>query len=98
MAIDKREAAAAARLFREFTGRDPAAVDFMELPADRTLLAIGPVELIGYRATREGEGSNLYVHRFKRSARPVLAVSHDGRQLYLLAGAYRFTDRGIVDR
>jgi len=96
MARDPRSMTAARRLFEDFSGREPAALDLIELPADKVLLAVGPVAAIEYYAERDGERA-LYRHKFKASARPVLASSHDGRQLYLLAGAYRFTDRGIVD-
>ena len=30
--------------------------------------------------------------------RPILAASHDGRQLLLIGGSFEFTDRGITDK
>lgn len=86
---------AAVKLFESFQERTPAAGDIVQLDAQpaRVLLIVG--ELIGvmYKALGDGES---YRHDFKENARPVLAVSHDGSQAYVLAGAYEFTDRGFV--
>lgn len=88
----------AARLFEDFTG---GAADFVEkhsLPSqDDVLVVIGQCEAIAYTATRDGETAS-YQHEFSPRARPELAVSFDGRRLYLLAGAYEFTAHGIEDR
>lgn len=90
--------AAARKLYREFSGERGNTVRETPIPpALRTGLAIGPVLMIGYSAIRDGKRER-YAHTFARNARPLLAASHDGRTLYLLGGAYRFTDRGIVDR
>jgi hypothetical protein len=50
-----------------------------------------------YSTVRDGRHEN-YVHRFGAKSRPLLAASSDGTQLYLLGGAYNFTERGIVDK
>jgi len=88
---------AAAKLFEEFTGHAAESSELVEVPRDDTMVAIGECEAIAYTATRDGEPAS-YQHEFKKSSRPVLAVSHDGLRLYLLAGAYKFTHRGIEDR
>ena len=38
-----------------------------------------------------------YIHTFKQASQPVLASSHDGKQLYILGGGYKITERGIID-
>lgn len=99
MPINKRQRKRvkdAARLFEGFTGADAEVVGSVDIPSDDTLMVIGNVEAIAYNATRDGE-THSYQHKFAPSARPVLAVSSDGLRLYVLAGAYRFTHRGIED-
>lgn len=83
-------------LFESFTGHAGEVAGTIDLPSDDTLVIVGECDAIAYTATRDGE-THSYQHEFKKSARPVLAVSHDGERLYLLAGAYRFTHRGIED-
>lgn len=88
----------AARLFTDFTGMEGEIVGQEEVPpVDDVMVIVGVCEAIAYTATRDGETAS-YQHEFSPSARPALAVSHDGRRLYLLAGAYRFTSHGIEDR
>ena len=60
------------------------------------LIGIGEVDGIMYSTVRDGV-LEKYVHRFAKKARPLFAVSHDGKQLFMLGGAYNFTERGIVD-
>jgi hypothetical protein len=99
-APNAKQQRAALDRYEKFTGHRGKVVGTMEVPELRdgdTLVAIGRCEAIAYCTTREGKRQS-YQHEFKPSARPVLAVSHDGKRLYLLAGAYRFTDRGIEDR
>lgn len=92
--MDKVEQAL--KLFEDFTGHGATVEGRMHVPDDDVLVVVGECEAISYNATRDGE-THSYQHEFKKSARPVLAVSHDGKRLYLLAGAYRFTHRGIED-
>lgn len=49
-----------------------------------------------YTTVRDGEVEK-YIHRFKKSARPILAASHDGKQLVLIGGDFVFTECGITD-
>jgi hypothetical protein len=58
---------------------------------------MGYVEGIDYRTTH-GKKVELYHHDFAPGSRPLLCVSSDGRQVLLLGGRYKWTDRGIVDR
>lgn len=91
------EVSRAAKLFENFTGEKADREQKIQLPPPpKTALAIGPVLLIGYSTIRDGKREN-YIHRFSSHARPLLAASSDGRSVFMLGGAYTFTDRGIVD-
>ncbi len=84
----------AKRLYRKFHDAPPGRLDRVNLPVHDVVLKIGECTHVAYR-TEDGEN---YIHRFKKGSRAVLAVSPDGKQLYLIGGRYEFTDRGIVDR
>lgn len=84
----------ALKLFTDFTGDNPEYIDTVDLPVDSVAMAIGHCDAVMYETVREGK-TEKYVHKFKKGARPVLAVSSDGSQLYILGGNYIFTDRGI---
>lgn len=88
----------AARRFANFTGINGIDVSALEVPdPDDVLVIIGPCEAIAYNAVRDGE-LNSYQHEFRPESRPLLAVSFDGKRLYLLEGNYEFTSHGIEDR
>jgi hypothetical protein len=90
----------AVELFEDFTGHpgDQTRKYNMHTPKQgEALVYVGRVVAIAYEATRDGETEH-WEHEFRSSSRPVLAASSDGKHLYLLAGAYRFTHRGIEDR
>lgn len=86
----------AASLFARFHGRAPshphdlAAVD---MTAPTVVLYVGELTRVAYIASGEKEE---YIHKFNSRSRPLLYTSSDGKQLYILKGGYRFTDRGIV--
>jgi len=82
------------KLFKAFNDRPPEKLDKVQIPEYEVLVEIGECTHIAYLAD---DGKN-YIHRFKPSSRPVLAVTDDGKHLVLLGGKYRFTDRGIVDK
>jgi hypothetical protein len=87
----------AAILFREFTGDEGelvARVKNVQWP--KVAAVIGEMDGVLYSTVRDGQDEK-YIHRFKKSARPLLCVSHDGSMLVIVLGKYRFTDRGIVD-
>lgn len=65
-------------------------------PNPRAALVVGPLTMIGYQSTRDGSPA-IYVHRFAKHARPLLAASNDGQHLLILGGEFAFTERGIVD-
>ena len=87
----------AVSLFERFTGHDAVSIGVWKVPdVPDTLAVIGPVDFIGYTTVRDGE-TEKYIHRFKASDRPLLAIAPDGTQIFLVGGRYIFTERGIVD-
>lgn len=95
-AFPEREISQAAKLRQDFTGHPSKRGSVVKIPASRVGLAVGPLLGVAYITTRDGKRER-YFHEFAPHARPLLAASSDGRSLFLLGGAYRFTDRGIVD-
>lgn len=88
----------AADLYQRFTGHDAleeVTIDKPTLPD--VMLVVGDIDGIMYTTVRDGVVEK-YVHQFKKSARPLFCVSHDGKQIHLIGGEYDFTERGIVDR
>jgi hypothetical protein len=59
--------------------------------------ALGDLVAVEYRAKRDGE-TDIYRHQFKKSSQPLLSVSDDGKQLAILGGEFRVTERGIEDQ
>lgn len=85
-------------LYEKFTGHD--AVD--EVVIDKPVMpdvmcVIGDIDGIMYTTVRDGK-TEKYLHKFKKSARPLFCVSPDGLSLYLIGGSYQFGERGIVDK
>lgn len=85
------------RLYEDFSGQKPETIVKIKKPDyDDVIVVFGECEGVLYKTMRDGEIEH-YIHRFRAKSRPLLAVSSDGKQLYLLDGSYKFTDRGIVD-
>lgn len=84
-------------LFKRFSGHTPEFIDKVQFPVDSVVMAIGHCDGVLYTTVRDGK-TEKYIHKFRKGSRPVLACSSDGKQLYMLAGAYKFTDAGIVDK
>lgn len=82
-------------LFRKFFRRDARDGEIVDIATrePETVLVIGQLDGIIYRSETDDKP---LIHRFKASDRPLLLVSFDGRQIYVLKGAYRFTERGFV--
>jgi len=87
----------AIQLFEDFRGEKPAYIDKVNVKAHDVGLLIGECDGILYTTSREGR-KEKYIHKFKKRSRPLLVSSYDGKQLYLLKGAYQFTERGIIDK
>lgn len=87
----------AADLYERFSGHDPEEVGRVRVPpVPRVGVAIGEVDGILYSTVRDGV-LEKYIHKFRKSDRPLFVVSPDGKQLFLLEGRYTFTEKGIVD-
>lgn len=87
----------AVELFESFRERKPTRIGRVTLKVPTVVAAMGYVEGIDYRTTH-GKKTELYHHDFAPGSRPLLAVSADGRQILLMGGRYKWTERGIVDR
>lgn len=92
-------AEAAARRFTRFTGHDAEVFGSIEYPnLDGVAVAmIGECDGVLYTTVRDGK-TERYIHEFEQKDKPLLCVTPDGRQLLLVGGNYRFTERGIVDK
>ncbi len=88
----------AEKLFRAFQGRAARHDEIVEIKAMPTVaLVVGELDGLIYRAVDHDTGKTKgHIHRFNKQNRPVLLVSFDGSQAYILAGGYRFTDRGFT--
>ncbi len=95
--VPRSDIAQASRRYAEFSGMRATDVRQMAVPKlGRAVWVLGKLDFVGYTALREGI-EQRYQHKFRKNSRPLLAVSHDGKQLIMLSGAYRVTDRGIED-
>ncbi|MDI1303024.1 MAG: hypothetical protein PSX71_14055 [bacterium] len=93
----------AAALFEAFTGLEADSVEKFEMPEVKAGVLIGEIEQISYNTVRKHGSSerakkHRYRHTFKPSARPLFAVSHDGKVLLILGNGFEFTERGITDK
>lgn len=85
------------RLFEAFTGHKGELFAVPKPKTPEAVIVVGYCDGIMYETVRDGK-TEKYLHRFKKKSRPLLTASTDGKSLYLLGGAYDFTDRGIVDK
>lgn len=86
----------AARRYSRFTGHASEPAGYVDIKVPKALVAFGQLDAVQYTTVR-GDKVEHYEHRFRAADRPTLAVSPDGKQLFIVGGRYRFTDRGIVD-
>lgn len=81
------------KLFRTFHGRGAHKGEIREIDGFKMVaLEVGELIRLDYQA--KGESVHRF-HIFKKSDRPVLFVSSDGSQAFILAGGYRFTGKGF---
>jgi hypothetical protein len=94
---EAQQMAEARARFRAFHERDARGLnDIVNIGGLRvpTLgLAVGQFYAITYKAVGDGK---VYTHEFSPKRRPLIFVNSDGRQIYILEGGYRFTDRGFI--
>jgi hypothetical protein len=85
----------AINLYKKFHGKAPPKNGVvrigMKAPADA--LEIGELDGIMYRVKGH---KKAFLHRFTKTRRPLLFVSSDGKQIFVLRGAFRFTERGFL--
>ena len=93
----KRGLARASKLLKDFSGHDAREVVTVEDKEFKTGLAVGPVLGIAYQTVRDGRTED-YMHEFRSTSRPLLAVSSDGKSLRVVGGRFQFTAAGIEDR
>lgn len=87
----------AADLYERFTGHDGEVIGRFRVPDMPAALAvIGECDGVLYTTVRDGQ-TERYIHTFRAKDRPLLCVSPNGTQLFLIGGRYVFTERGIVD-
>lgn len=87
----------AAQAFENFTGHSVKHVDELKVADNRHFWKLGDLVAVAYDCTRDGRREK-YLHEFNRKSRPILAVSHDGKQLVVIGGKFEVTDAGIVDK
>lgn len=88
----------ARKAYIDFHGEPVRQVRRATMPAiPKEVWQLGRIVGIAYEAVRDGK-RDRYMHKFKSGSAPVLAVSPDGTQLWLVGGHYQVTDRGIEDR
>lgn len=92
-----RDIKRAIALYESFREKRPKKISSVSVRVPHAVAVIGHVDTIDYTTTH-GEKVTSYRHPFAPGSRPLLCVSGDGRQLMLLGGRYKFTERGIVDR
>lgn len=88
---------AAIKLYTDFREKVPKLIRVVDFDPPQAVMVIGYVDEIRYTTTH-GKKVVSYYHPFQEGSRPLLTASANGKQLLLLGGRYKFTDRGIVDR
>jgi hypothetical protein len=83
-------------LYLRFSGHKLEPLAEVRAPTiPRVAAVIGFLDGVDYTTVRDGK-TERYRHKFKTQARPVLCTDANG-QIFIVAGRYRFTERGIVD-
>lgn len=85
-------------LYENFTGHSAESIGVVDIPPlPEEVAVIGECDAVSYTTVRDGKTEH-YIHEFRSSDKPLLCVAPNGRQLLLIGGRYKFTDRGIVDK
>lgn len=84
----------AERKLKHFTGKKATKIKHLHTQNNNVMYELGKLKAVIYEAEIDGEVNN-YIHEFGKTDTPILAVSFDGKQLYILGGAYEVTNCGI---
>ncbi len=96
--LKKTQVRKAKQLYTDFSGHEGDEIIHTQKPRiPDALVVIGELEAVIYSTVRDSEHER-YIHKFRKSSRPLLCVSPEGDQLFVIDGSYQFTDRGIVDK
>lgn len=87
----------AARLYEDFTGDVPQFVERVLVDVPDVVWLLGELDAVQYTCFRDGVEEH-YIHKFKKSSRPLLVVTSDGNALHIVGGRYHITERGIEDK
>ena len=87
----------AANLYERFSGHEALECGRVTVPPmPKVAVAVGTIDGVLYTTVRDGV-IEKYIHKFHAKDKPLFAVSPDGKRLFMIGGAYDFTERGIVD-
>lgn len=82
-------------LFEKFHRRQPQGLELASLSFDRNIpiLQVGHCWAISYVVKG---GAKPFFHKFENRHRPLLYVSADGTEAFVIKGRWRFTERGFT--
>lgn len=87
----------AGNAFRAFSGMEPGRlVEVKAGSVPRVAWLLGEMEEVLYNTERDGKRER-YLHKFKKTARPLIAVDPETGSAFLVGGDYTVTDRGFTD-
>lgn len=87
----------AGNAFRAFSGMEPGQLlEVKSGPVPKVAWLLGELEEVLYNTERDGKRER-YLHKFKKTARPLIAVDPDTGKPFLVGGDYTVTDRGFTD-
>jgi len=93
----RADLARAAKALKDFSGHEASEVLRIKERPFKKGLVVGQLHGLLYGTVRDGRSEN-YIHRFRKSSRPLLAASDDGKSLRIVGGRFQFTEAGIEDR
>lgn len=88
--------ARAEELYRAFREAAPRRTRSLRVKLPKAVMVMGHCEFVGYATTHKGRVT-LYIHEFAPGSRPLLTAAPGESQLFLLAGRFKVTARGITD-
>lgn len=86
----------ATSLYESFREETPKRARKIRIRVPKAVAVMGHAEFIGYVTTHHGEVT-LYIHEFAPGSRPLLCANKGRGELFLVAGRFTVTGRGITD-